>query len=53
MGTGPKPKAEQTVRVHYQGKLIDGTEFDSSYKRGEPAVFPVKGVISGWTGTHL
>jgi len=49
MGTGPKPKAEQTVRVHYQGKLIDGTEFDSSYKRGEPAVFPVNGVIAGWT----
>ena len=49
MGTGPKPKSEQTVRVHYQGKLIDGTEFDSSYKRGEPAVFPVTGVIAGWT----
>jgi len=49
MGAGPKLKAEQTVRVHYQGKLIDGTEFDSSYKRGEPAVFPVKGVIAGWT----
>ena len=49
MGTGPKPKAEQTVQVHYAGKLIDGTEFDSSYKRGQPAVFPVNGVIAGWT----
>ncbi len=49
MGTGPKPKAEQTVRVHYQGKLIDGTEFDSSYKRGEPAVFACNGVSAGWT----
>jgi FKBP-type peptidyl-prolyl cis-trans isomerase FklB len=49
MGTGPKPTAESTVRVHYIGTLIDGTEFDSSVKRDEPAQFPVSGVISGWT----
>jgi len=49
MGTGKKPKAEQTVTVNYAGTLLDGTEFDSSYKRGEPATFPVNGVISGWT----
>jgi FKBP-type peptidyl-prolyl cis-trans isomerase FklB len=48
-GTGKKPKAEQTVSVHYRGTLIDGTEFDSSYKRGEPATFQVNGVIKGWT----
>ena len=48
-GTGPKPKAEDTVSTHYRGTLIDGTEFDSSYKRGEPAKFPVNGVIKGWT----
>ena len=46
MGTGPKPTAESTVKVHYVGTLIDGTEFDSSVKRGEPAQFPVSGVIS-------
>jgi FKBP-type peptidyl-prolyl cis-trans isomerase len=48
MGTGPKPSAESQVRVHYAGTLIDGTEFDSSYKRGEPAVFGVGQVIRGW-----
>ncbi len=48
-GTGKSPKATDTVTVHYKGTLIDGTEFDSSYKRGEPATFPVSGVISGWT----
>jgi len=49
MGEGKKPKSTDRVKVHYQGTLIDGTEFDSSYKRGEPAVFPLNGVISGWT----
>jgi len=48
-GTGKTPKAEDTVVTNYRGTLIDGTEFDSSYKRGEPATFPVKGVIPGWT----
>ncbi|MCJ7833279.1 MAG: FKBP-type peptidyl-prolyl cis-trans isomerase, partial [Deltaproteobacteria bacterium] len=48
-GTGKKPKATDKVTTHYQGTLIDGTEFDSSYKRGEPAAFPVNGVIPGWT----
>lgn len=48
-GKGKSPKATDTVTVHYKGMLIDGTEFDSSYKRGEPATFPVSGVISGWT----
>ena len=48
-GTGKSPTAEDTVRTHYSGKLIDGTEFDSSIKRGKPAEFPVKGVIKGWT----
>ncbi len=46
---GPKPKETDKVKVHYRGTLIDGTEFDSSYKRNEPAVFPVNAVISGWT----
>jgi FKBP-type peptidyl-prolyl cis-trans isomerase FklB len=49
MGTGNKPTANNTVKVHYVGTLIDGTEFDSSITRGEPAQFPVSGVISGWT----
>jgi len=48
-GTGPKPTLEQTVVCQYRGTLIDGKEFDSSYKRGQPAAFPVKGVIKGWT----
>lgn len=48
-GTGKTPKADDTVTVNYKGTLIDGTEFDSSYKRGEAATFPVNGVIAGWT----
>ncbi|MEG9486976.1 FKBP-type peptidyl-prolyl cis-trans isomerase [Mannheimia indoligenes] len=48
-GTGEKPTASSTVRVHYTGSLIDGTVFDSSVKRGQPAEFPVGGVIRGWT----
>ena len=48
-GTGKSPKTTDTVTTHYKGTLIDGTEFDSSYKRGEPASFPVSGVIAGWT----
>jgi len=47
-GTGAKPSKDDTVTVDYAGKLIDGTEFDSSYKRGQPASFPVTGVIPGW-----
>ena len=46
---GDKPAATETVKVHYKGTLIDGTEFDSSYKRGEPATFPLNRVIRGWT----
>ena len=49
MGTGPKPTPENEVKVHYTGTLIDGTEFDSSVKRGEPVQFMVSGVIPGWT----
>jgi len=48
-GTGNSPAATDSVEVHYAGKLINGTEFDSSYKRGEPATFPVNRVIAGWT----
>jgi FKBP-type peptidyl-prolyl cis-trans isomerase len=48
-GDGPKPATTDTVEVHYRGTLIDGTEFDSSYKRGQPATFPVDKVIDGWT----
>jgi FKBP-type peptidyl-prolyl cis-trans isomerase FklB len=48
-GQGKSPKATDSVTTHYKGTLIDGTEFDSSYKRGEPATFPVSGVIAGWT----
>jgi len=48
-GTGRTPTVNDTVTVHYRGTLVDGTEFDSSYKRGEPATFPVGGVIAGWT----
>jgi len=48
-GGGAQPKSSDTVTVNYRGTLIDGTEFDSSYKRGQPATFPVSGVIKGWT----
>jgi FKBP-type peptidyl-prolyl cis-trans isomerase FklB len=48
-GTGPKPTANDTVVCNYRGTLIDGKEFDSSYKRGQPATFAVTGVIKGWT----
>jgi FKBP-type peptidyl-prolyl cis-trans isomerase FklB len=48
-GDGPKPTAADTVSCNYRGTLLDGKEFDSSYKRGQPASFPVSGVIKGWT----
>jgi FKBP-type peptidyl-prolyl cis-trans isomerase len=48
-GSGPKPAATDTVRVNYEGKLSDGTVFDSSYARGQPVEFPLNGVIPGWT----
>jgi FKBP-type peptidyl-prolyl cis-trans isomerase FklB len=49
VGSGKKPKLTDTVTTHYRGTLIDGTEFDSSYRHGGPASFPVSGVIPGWT----
>lgn len=49
MGDGAKPVATDTVKVHYRGSLLDGTEFDSSFERNMPATFPLNGVISGWT----
>lgn len=48
-GNGKQPKATDTVTVHYRGTLLDGTEFDSSFKRGQPASFPLNAVIPGWT----
>jgi FKBP-type peptidyl-prolyl cis-trans isomerase FklB len=48
-GNDKKPSATDNVKCHYEGRLINGTVFDSSYKRGEPAVFPLNGVIAGWT----
>jgi FKBP-type peptidyl-prolyl cis-trans isomerase len=48
-GKGKNPTKDSTVKVHYRGTLVDGTEFDSSYKRNQPATFPVQGVIPGWT----
>lgn len=48
-GTGPSPTLTDQVSVHYRGTLVDGTEFDSSYQRGNPAAFPLQGVIAGWT----
>ena len=48
-GSGKKPTAADTVECHYEGRLTDGTVFDSSYKRGESATFPLNGVIAGWT----
>jgi len=52
-GTGAKPTAADTVTVNYRGTLINGTEFDSSYKRGQPSSFPVGGIIKGWTEALL
>ena len=48
-GTGANPTAADTVKVHYEGRLVDGTVFDSSYKRNEPASFPLNGVVPCWT----
>jgi len=48
-GSGPSPRATDTVKVHYRGTLLDGKEFDSSYKRGQPAAFPLDRVIPCWT----
>lgn len=48
-GSGPKPKSTDTVKVNYVGTKVDGTQFDSSYDRGEPATFPLNGVIKGWS----
>lgn len=47
-GSGPKPRVTDTVTVHYKGTLIDGTVFDSSYDRGQPATFPLMQVVPGW-----
>lgn len=52
-GAGKRPGLQDRVTVHYRGRLLDGTEFDSSYKRGQPATFPVQGVIRGWTEALL
>jgi len=49
LGEGDHPTATDSVTVHYRGTLLDGTEFDSSHKRGQPATFPLNGVIAGWT----
>jgi FKBP-type peptidyl-prolyl cis-trans isomerase FkpA len=49
VGTGPSPQASDTVKVHYRGTLADGKEFDSSYKRGQPATFPLNRVVPCWT----
>ncbi|MBI4546809.1 MAG: FKBP-type peptidyl-prolyl cis-trans isomerase [Ignavibacteriae bacterium] len=49
VGTGPKPTVTQQVTVNYRGTLVDGTEFDNSYKRGKPETFSVSGIIKGWT----
>ena len=48
-GSGPRPKATDTVNVHYKGTFLDGKTFDSSYDRGQPISFPLNGVIAGWT----
>lgn len=47
-GSGPKPTVEDTVTVHYAGRLLDGTQFDSSYERGEPATFPLGRLVKAW-----
>jgi len=47
-GTGPRPSIDDTVRLHYAGTLVDGTEFDSSYRRDQPATFPLRGLIPAW-----
>ncbi|MEJ2233586.1 MAG: FKBP-type peptidyl-prolyl cis-trans isomerase [Syntrophobacterales bacterium] len=52
-GEGASPKAGDTVTVHYRGTFVDGSEFDSSYQRGQPATFPITGVIPGWTEALL
>lgn len=47
-GAGPSPRPQDRVKVHYEGKLVDGTVFDSSYERGQPAVFPLRGLVPAW-----